>query len=112
MAVRCLIVDDNRGFLQVARTLLERQGLTIAGLASTSTQVRCRSRRSKVIQQGQVLKLKAKVADGQPLWAYRYRLEGRGSARPHVGGFATRARRCRRLRRFSSGSGPAGERRR
>jgi hypothetical protein len=36
-------------------------------------------------QQGQVFKLKAKSVDGQPLWAYRYRLEGRGSARPQVG---------------------------
>jgi hypothetical protein len=27
-------------------------------------------------QQGQVFKLKAKSLDGQPLWAYRYRLEG------------------------------------
>ena len=26
-----------------------------------------------MIQQGQVFKLKAKGADGQPLWAYRYR---------------------------------------
>src|SRR5215213_9445421 len=34
---------------------------------------------SKVIQQGQVFKLKAKGADGEPLWAYRYRLEGRAS---------------------------------
>ena len=44
-----------------------------------------------MIQQGQVFKLKTKGADGQPLWAYRYRLEGRGSERPQVGGFATRA---------------------
>ncbi len=36
MAVRCLIVDDNRGFLEAARTLLVREGLTIAGVASTS----------------------------------------------------------------------------
>jgi integrase len=43
-----------------------------------------------VIQQGQVFKLKAKGADGEPLWAFRYRLEGRGSARPQVGGFASR----------------------
>jgi hypothetical protein len=42
-------------------------------------------------QQGQVFKLKAKSRDGQPLWAYRYRLQGRGSVRPQVGGFATRA---------------------
>jgi CheY-like chemotaxis protein len=36
MALRCLIVDDNQGFLEAARTLLEREGLTIAGVASTS----------------------------------------------------------------------------
>jgi DNA-binding NarL/FixJ family response regulator len=36
MAVRCLIVDDNRAFLEAARTLLELEGLTIAGVASTS----------------------------------------------------------------------------
>ena len=41
-----------------------------------------------MIQRGQVFKLKAKRADGQPLWAYRYRLEGRASFRPQVGGFA------------------------
>jgi hypothetical protein len=28
-------------------------------------------------------------ADGKPTWAYRYRVEGRGSARPQVGGFAS-----------------------
>jgi integrase len=52
-----------------------------------------------VIQQGQVFKLKAKGADGQPLWAYRYRLEGRSSARPQVGGFATRAEAQKGLRK-------------
>jgi CheY-like chemotaxis protein len=36
MAVQGLIVDDNRDFLEAARTLLEREGLTIAGVASTS----------------------------------------------------------------------------
>jgi DNA-binding NarL/FixJ family response regulator len=36
MNVRCLIVDDNRSFLAAARTLLEREGLTVAGVASTS----------------------------------------------------------------------------
>jgi hypothetical protein len=42
-----------------------------------------------VIQQGQVFKLKARCADGEPLWAYRYRVAGRGSARLQVGGFST-----------------------
>jgi DNA-binding NarL/FixJ family response regulator len=36
MAVRCLIVDDNQAFLEAARTLLEREGMTIAGVAKTS----------------------------------------------------------------------------
>jgi hypothetical protein len=44
-----------------------------------------------VIQQRQVFKLTAKGTDGEPLWAYRYRLEGRSSARPQVSGFASRA---------------------
>jgi hypothetical protein len=44
-----------------------------------------------VIQQGQVFKLRTRGADGRPLWAYRYRLDGRESAPPQVGGFASRA---------------------
>jgi hypothetical protein len=40
-------------------------------------------------QQGQVFKLKTRGAHGKPTWAYRYRVDGRGSARPQVGGFAT-----------------------
>jgi DNA-binding NarL/FixJ family response regulator len=38
MAVRCLIVDDNRRFLRAARMLLEREGLTISGVATTSAE--------------------------------------------------------------------------
>ena len=34
-----------------------------------------------MVQQGQVFKLKTKGADSKPLWAYRYRLQGRGSGR-------------------------------
>ncbi len=44
-----------------------------------------------MIQQGQVFKLKARCADGEPLWAYRYRVAGRGSARRQVGGFSSKA---------------------
>ena len=40
-------------------------------------------------QQGQMLKLKTRGADGKPLWAYRYRVDGRRSPRPQVGGFAS-----------------------
>jgi DNA-binding NarL/FixJ family response regulator len=35
MPMRCLIVDDNPSFLEAARVLLEREGLTVAGVAST-----------------------------------------------------------------------------
>src|SRR5215216_5860194 len=52
---------------------------------------------SEVIQQGQVFKLKARCADGEPLWAYRYRVAGRGSARLQVGGFSSRAEAQRAL---------------
>jgi CheY-like chemotaxis protein len=34
--IRCLIVDDNESFLEVARVLLEREGLSVVGVASTS----------------------------------------------------------------------------
>ena len=36
--LRCLIVDDNRRFLDAARALLEREGLAIVGVASTSAE--------------------------------------------------------------------------
>ncbi len=39
-----------------------------------------------MIQQGQVFKLKTRGADGQPLWAYRYRLDGRGYRRGALAG--------------------------
>jgi DNA-binding NarL/FixJ family response regulator len=38
VAVRCLIVDDNRRFLRAAKTLLEREGLDISGVATTSAE--------------------------------------------------------------------------
>jgi CheY-like chemotaxis protein len=34
----CLIVDDSSGFLAVARRLLERQGVTVAGVASSGAE--------------------------------------------------------------------------
>jgi DNA-binding NarL/FixJ family response regulator len=36
--IRCLIVDDNQPFLAAARVLLEREGLTVAGVASTGAE--------------------------------------------------------------------------
>ena len=35
---RCLIVDDSKQFLAAARLLLERQGLTVVGVALTSAE--------------------------------------------------------------------------
>jgi hypothetical protein len=60
-----------------------------------------------VIQQGQVFKLQARCSDGEPLWAYRYRVAGRGSAGPKVGGFSSKAEVQRRCRTSWPGSSPA-----
>jgi CheY-like chemotaxis protein len=38
MMLRCLIIDDSPRFLDAARGLLERQGITVVGVASNSTQ--------------------------------------------------------------------------
>ena len=50
-----------------------------------------------MIQQGQVFKLKATSVDGEPLWAYRYRVAGRDSVRRQAGGFTTKAEAQRAL---------------
>ena len=63
-----------------------------------------------MVQHGQVFKLKTKGADGQALWAYRHRLEGRGSERPQVGGFATREEAEKALRKVLDRLGPGGGR--
>jgi integrase len=44
---------------------------------------------SAMPQNGQLIKLKRKGRDGEPLWAYRYRLGGRDSRRMQRGGFAS-----------------------
>ncbi|MCW2677272.1 MAG: putative response regulator [Modestobacter sp.] len=38
VALRCLIVDDNPGFIRAARALLEQEGLQVVGVASTSAE--------------------------------------------------------------------------
>jgi CheY-like chemotaxis protein len=38
MALRCLIVDDSPRFLEAARGLLEREGVAVVGVASTSAE--------------------------------------------------------------------------
>jgi CheY-like chemotaxis protein len=35
MPLRCLLVDDNEAFLEAASLLLEREGVTVLGVAST-----------------------------------------------------------------------------
>jgi two-component system nitrate/nitrite response regulator NarL len=42
VALRCLIVDDNAGFREVARTLLERDAVEVVGVASNSAEARAR----------------------------------------------------------------------
>jgi DNA-binding NarL/FixJ family response regulator len=44
MMLRCLIVDDSPHFLEAARGLLERQGMTVVGVASTSAEALQRAR--------------------------------------------------------------------
>jgi DNA-binding NarL/FixJ family response regulator len=43
VTLRILIVDDNRSFLDAARGLLEREGLRVAGVASTAAEARRRA---------------------------------------------------------------------
>jgi CheY-like chemotaxis protein len=38
--VRCVIVDDNAEFVEAARRLLERGGITVVGVASSGTEAR------------------------------------------------------------------------
>jgi DNA-binding NarL/FixJ family response regulator len=38
MALRCLIVDDSSRFLEAARAFLEREGIAVVGVASTSAE--------------------------------------------------------------------------
>ena len=38
VVLRCLIVDDNLGFLRAARALLEQEGIQVVGVASTGAE--------------------------------------------------------------------------
>jgi len=44
VSLRCLIVDDNASFLDAATTLLKRQGLAVAGIATTAADALARAR--------------------------------------------------------------------
>ncbi|MFF9778302.1 response regulator [Streptomyces sp. NPDC013978] len=43
MSMRCLIVDDSARFLEAARTLLERDGVHVVGVASTGAEALARA---------------------------------------------------------------------
>jgi DNA-binding NarL/FixJ family response regulator len=38
MPLQCVIVDDNESFRKVARTMLERQGVAVVGVAANGTE--------------------------------------------------------------------------
>jgi CheY-like chemotaxis protein len=38
VSLRCLIVDDNPGFLEAARALLQQEGIQVVGVASTGAE--------------------------------------------------------------------------
>jgi DNA-binding NarL/FixJ family response regulator len=38
MPIRCLIVDDSAAFLKAARSLLEKEGVAVVGVASTGAE--------------------------------------------------------------------------
>ena len=43
MSMRCLLVDDSARFLEAARTLLERDGVLVVGVASTGAEALARA---------------------------------------------------------------------
>ncbi|WP_405874055.1 MULTISPECIES: response regulator [unclassified Streptomyces] len=43
MSMRCLLVDDSIRFLEAARTLLERDGIPVVGMASTGAEAVARA---------------------------------------------------------------------
>jgi CheY-like chemotaxis protein len=44
MTLRCLVVDDSTGFLRSARTLLEREGVAVVGVATSGAEAVPRTR--------------------------------------------------------------------
>jgi hypothetical protein len=60
-------------------------------------------------QQGQVFELKRSGDDGESLWAFRYRVGGRGSQRVQLGGFRSEADARAALERLLETSGASAE---
>ena len=54
VSMRCLLVDDNRTFLKTARGILGRQGVTVAGTASST---------AEALRQGRVLRPDVAIVD-------------------------------------------------
>jgi DNA-binding NarL/FixJ family response regulator len=54
MRLRCLLVDDNAAFLEAASVLLEREGMTVVGVASNS---------AAALQQAHVLRPDVVIVD-------------------------------------------------
>jgi hypothetical protein len=82
------IVDPSLGLLPARElhTIRAWPGLCRARSSSHSA-IRASKGVVVVIQQGQVFRLRSRAGE-KPLWAYRYRVGGRGSQRVQRGGFA------------------------
>jgi CheY-like chemotaxis protein len=52
MPLRCLLVDDNEVFLEAASLLLEREGVTVVGVASSIAEA---LRQARALQPGVIL---------------------------------------------------------
>ena len=54
VSMRCLLIDDNRTFLETARSILNRQGVTVAGTASCT---------AEALRQASVLRPEVAIVD-------------------------------------------------
>jgi DNA-binding NarL/FixJ family response regulator len=80
MGLRCLIVDDSPPFLEAARGLLEREGIGVVGVASTSAEAlqRAEELRPDVV----LVDINLGMDSGFDL---AWQLDGRGAPRPGDG---------------------------
>jgi CheY-like chemotaxis protein len=75
VTLRCVIVDDDEGFLDVARELLERGGVTVAGVARNGAEALDRAR----AMQPDVMLIDIRLGEESGFEAAR-RLAGNGQA--------------------------------
>jgi CheY-like chemotaxis protein len=52
MPLRCLLVDDNEAFLEAASVLLQREGMTVVGVASSTA---CALRQARALRPDVIL---------------------------------------------------------